>query len=73
MLIHSFWVYSGLPNEMVREKRHIASSGAFRMDSEAFRDVKALEQLVHDIDAASSELTTWYIREFLGVWQQRRD
>lgn len=67
MLTHSSWNYSQLPAEIGREKLHVSSAGAIRSDTEAFRDIAALNEFVQEIDAAASGSSRWYINRHLGV------
>lgn len=67
VLTHSSWNYSQLPAEMGREKLHVSSAGAIRSDTEAIRDVAALNKFVAEIDAAALGLSRWYIHRHLGV------
>lgn len=61
VLTHSVWNYRNLPNEMIREKHHVGSTGVIRNDTEIFKDLNALDEIVHDIDTATNALVTWYV------------
>ena len=66
-LTHSVWIYSDLPEEISREKRHIAASGNARTDQERFSDVNEILSFVQEIDLTCGSMFTWLRLEYLGV------
>jgi hypothetical protein len=67
ILTHSSWNYSRLPAEMIREKRHVASTGRIRSDTEVFGDLSTLDALVTELDEVAGQLSKWYLGHYLGV------
>jgi hypothetical protein len=67
VLLHSLWNYSRLPDEMLREKRHVGAAGIIRNDSEAFGDLVDLDNVVADLDAVLRDLSEWHVGVYLGL------
>jgi hypothetical protein len=59
-LVHSFWRYDALPDQMLRTKGGFAVSGRVRQDVEELAKPNEIQSVVREIDDLTGQLLAWW-------------